>query len=179
MLPRVRRDNASVNVIPSLDFETLLDAERSRVLRFLRRLAKCDADADDALQECYARAWRSRSSFDAERGGFGPWLMRIAFRSYLDLAQRAQRGPEFVDAAILEGQSETRALELDEREELEHCLAELSKVERHILLSFHRDGRSIAEISAATGIKAGTVKSHLHRARQRLRTRRFQTEDEA
>lgn len=123
------------------------------------------ATLDDLVQETLARAWRSRDTFDERRGTFEAWTLRIAFAVYLD--HRASPPPV---AAIAEpvglhpGPVERAAA----REHLVQLLGRLGERERHLLLRFHRDGRSIAELAAETGQAPGTIKSVLHRARARL-----------
>ncbi len=71
-------------VSPRIDdaaFVRLLEEQRRGVLDFLRRLAP--ADAEDVLQETYAKVWRLRESFDPAGNGFA-WLLRAAFRTLLD-----------------------------------------------------------------------------------------------
>ena len=48
-------------------------------------------------------------------------------------------------------------------------LAALSDIERTVLVLYHQEERSYQQISAALGIPLGTVRTHLHRGRKRLR----------
>jgi len=145
------------------DFAAELVALTPRLRRFVRRL--CFGDADDLVQESLARALRSQGSFLPEAGGLDAWLMTIAFRAWLD--DRARRFPQ----ALGDGDVEIAApsCRLPEvREEVAAAMRVLPEVERDVLLRFHRDGQSIAEIAVALAKPEGTVKSHLHRARARL-----------
>ncbi|MCB9919909.1 MAG: RNA polymerase sigma factor [Planctomycetes bacterium] len=156
-------------------FEDLLTAVAPRVQTFLARLAGHLGDADDAWQECCARAWRSRATFDPARGTFDSWIMRIAFTSYLDQREAAKRAPVPLgddDGRLIA--SKSAPVDASLVDELEARLGELPRIQRDVLLRFHRDGYSIAEIARTTGLKTGTVKSHLHRARERLRARRWE-----
>ncbi len=97
--------------------------------------------------------------------------MRIAFHSYLDQRAAQQRAPQLLggeDATIGGARFDVPATE--EREELEALLRRLKPIEREVLLRFHRDEASVEEIARQLAMPAGTVKSHLHRARARLRT---------
>ncbi|MEO6596777.1 MAG: sigma-70 family RNA polymerase sigma factor [Planctomycetota bacterium] len=145
------------------EMSQILTGMQPRVRAFLRNLAR--GDLDDLVQETMTRAWRSRHTYDAARGTTDAWLMRIAFRAFLDRPRHPDHGPpspEPVDG----GCDPARRAAL--REHTAAMLAALSPREREILLRFHRDGESIDQIARATKVPAGTVKSHLHRARNRM-----------
>jgi RNA polymerase sigma-70 factor (ECF subfamily) len=145
-------------------FAALLQQHRARVLAFLQRL--CGRDAEDVLQETLVKVWRLRASFDAGRNGEA-WLLQAAFRTFCDHRARLRReAPAGADAALLPAPSAACALEL--RDEVRRCLAELPEVERALLLGFHAHGLSLRELAARHALPLNTVKSHLHRARQRL-----------
>lgn len=123
------------------------------------------AALEDLVQETLARAWRSRDTFDERRGTLEAWAFRIAFAVYLDHRAPTPQVYTSVDAvASAPGPAERAAA----RDHLVQLLGRLGERERHLLLRFHRDGRSIVELSAETGQPPGTVKSLLHRARARL-----------
>ena len=151
-------------------FGQVLVELQPRLRAFLGTLVGRDGPlpTDDLAQETLARAWRSRARFDAARGEVAAWLLRIAFRVFLDAQER--RGPTTaLDAApippILEPGPAQRATARDQARAL---LSHLSTREREVLLRFHRDGQSVRAIAAALGAPIGTVKSDLHRARHRL-----------
>lgn len=151
---------------PSADAASAFGAElvacTPRLRAFIRRL--CLREADDVLQECLARAWRSRASFRPD-ASLEAWLTKIAFRTWLDHQARPQpRRLEDDDLPI----AARGDLSVELREEIARALATLGPVEREVLLRFHRDGQSIRQIARALGAPEGTVKSHLHRARARL-----------
>lgn len=121
---------------------------------------------DDLVQEAIARAWRSRTAFDPTRGTCKAWLLRIAFRVFLDQRRTAAAvDASGVDVADAAPSPARRAMA---RDESERVLASLASEQRTVLLLFHRDGLSIAEIAARLRQPTGTVKSTLHRARERL-----------
>jgi RNA polymerase sigma-70 factor, ECF subfamily len=141
-----------------------------RVRAFLRSLGP--GVTDDLVQETMTRAWRSRANFTEAKGDLDAWLMRIAFRAFLDERQRVQRAPSApTPAAAAAAPADTApqpAAHAAAREQLATLLEGLGATERAVLLQFHREGRSIAEIARQLSLSAGTVKSHLHRARARL-----------
>ncbi len=145
-------------------FGRILIAMQPRLHAFLRNLNR--RDAEDLVQETIARAWRSRATFDPDRGAPEAWLLRIAFRAFLDHRDACQPTHPLdpPPTAQTPGPSEQAAA----RERTNGLLQKLSDREREVLLRFHRDGEPIAEIARALGLPPGTIKSHLHRARARL-----------
>ena len=149
--------------------EERLGAELPGVRGLLRRLLGRDAgEAEDLAQEVAARALAYRGSFERGRA-LGPWLRRAALNVLVDHRARGARIPAGVEAT---GERADPAAAHDElsaqRDQLEHLLARLSPVEREVLVRFHRDGATVAEVATALDLPIGTVKSHLHRARRRL-----------
>jgi RNA polymerase sigma-70 factor (ECF subfamily) len=158
------------------DLETGIVAEVPRLRGFLRRLA--GGDAEDLLQETLERALRYASSFDESDGSLRSWLLKTAFRVFLDHRKRSARWPEALGdraASMAAGRDADR---IEDRDEVERLLAGLSRVERETILRFHRDGLSIPEIAGEAGMPIGTVKSHLHRARRKLARRARDGRDE-
>ena len=149
---------------PDLEQEILNCAPRLR--RFLRRLGGSVDGVDDLLQEVFARALRFRGSFDPDRGTLENWLMQTAFRTFLDQRSAAAKRPGFLGDAASVPDRESDPVEI--ADEIGHALRPLSPIERDVLLRFHRDRQSIREIAATLTLPEGTVKSHLHRARQRI-----------
>lgn len=142
-----------------------LDGRLRAFLATLHRGAAAPGDVDDLAQETMARAWRARGTFDAAKGSLAAWLLRIGFRVFLDRRQRRAPAPDAVEP-IDHRPDPARAAEA--RDHAAALLAKLAPTERDVLLRFHRDGESIAAISRALAMPAGTVKSHLHRARNRM-----------
>lgn len=155
-----------------------LVAEAPALRSFLARLAGRGTnrqEVEDLAQEVLARALRYGASFEAERP-LGPWLRSVALRAYLDHRERRARAPRALDEGDESGAGgEEPATPLDpgveQRDALAHLLEPLSSVEREVLVRFHSRGESVREIAAALTLPAGTVKSHLHRARRRLAER--------
>ena len=150
--------------VDEVAFAKLLEGGRVRVLRFLQRL--CGADAEDVLHDTFAKVLRYKAAWDPAQAGDG-WLLRAAFRSFLDWRTRGRRMPRLDDAAVRRAPAAAnRTTEL--REELERGLARLGDVERALLLGFHGEGLSLEELAKRHQLPVNTVKSHLHRARTKL-----------
>jgi RNA polymerase sigma-70 factor, ECF subfamily len=152
--------------------DELVDALEDRILAhvprlraFLRKLSESAQDAEDLVQDTLERSLRYRDAFDS--GGSLPgWLMKTAFRCYLDLRQRRRREPaQLGDADLVVA---NRSSPVEARDMVSHLLRRLSPIEQDILLRFHHRQETLAEISSSLSMPANTVKSHLHRARRKL-----------
>lgn len=153
--------------------------------RYVHHLASqllADADdAEDAAQETFVRAWRARAGFRAE-AGVRTWLYRIALNVCYDRLPRLRRELGTLDVDALGGDDGDGPADdgapLDEglgRAQLaaavRAALDELPAGQRLLLSLRHFDDLSYDEIAQLTGLPLGTVKTGIHRARGRLRTR--------
>jgi RNA polymerase sigma-70 factor (ECF subfamily) len=149
--------------------------------RLALHLARHPADAEDLVQETFARALRAWGGFD---GGtdLRAWLLRILRNTFLDRERHARRHPEDGDleevepdvtgagAAWLRGDREPEQLRGLVAEEVGAALAELPEAARTLIL-LDLEGLSEKELALVAGCAVGTVKSRLWRARARLRDR--------
>ena len=136
-----------------------------RLRAFLRKLSGSAQDAEDLVQDTLERSLRYRQTFDG-RGSLPGWLMKTAFRCYLDLRNRRHREPRSLeDANLVIG---PRPSPVEARDLVRHLLGRLSPIEQDIVLRFHHRQETLAEISQTLSMSLNTVKSHLHRARRKL-----------
>jgi RNA polymerase sigma factor (sigma-70 family) len=135
------------------------------------------ADAPDAVQEAFVKAYYSLSRFRPDRQ-FRPWLLRIvaneainrrrSARRHANLALRAAEGRLPGDAVP---SPEGAALAQGEQEELLQAVNELRTEDRLVIAYRFWLDLSEAEMAEALGCARGTVKSRLSRALARLRKR--------
>ncbi len=127
-------------------------------------------DAEDLVQEAFLAAYQYLDSFDMERP-FGPWLMRIVLNRGANLRRsRTRRETEPETDGVSSAPSALEESERTEaREQLVRAMAQLSERQRLIVTLFDVDGRTSTEIGEMLDLSAGTVRWHLHEARQRLR----------
>lgn len=131
-------------------------------------VTRADHLAQEAVQETFLRAWKSAATYDPERD-LGPWLLRIARFTAVDLIRRELRptrgGHEAEQDAVVEPP------DLDSvwmSWAVQEALRQLADHERDIIrLSFFED-LTHAQISERLDLPLGTVKSRSHRAHRRL-----------
>jgi RNA polymerase sigma factor (sigma-70 family) len=133
------------------------------------------ADAHDAAQEAFVKAYRALGRFRAG-ASFRPWLLRIvaneainrrrAARRQTNLALRAAESRPGGDAAP---SPEGAALERERREELMKAMSHLKPDDRLVIAYRYWFDLSEQEMAEALGVARGTVKSRLSRAIGRLR----------
>lgn len=151
-------------------FDRLMAERLEPAFRIAVAILGHEADARDATQEAFVRAWRDlRALREVDR--FDAWFGRIlinACRTALRSRSRWRvRQVSVADDLALESHAslDDRAAELDT---LERAFDRLSADDRSLLVLHHLDRRSVAGIAAALSIPEGTVKSRLHAARGAL-----------
>jgi RNA polymerase sigma-70 factor (ECF subfamily) len=121
--------------------------------------------AEDATQQAFLQAWRSRATVDPARG-LRPWLCTIAQRAAIDIHRReARHSHEEID---LERTVEPSYEEVWEVWRVREAVEALPEDERTVVRMQHFEDRSLPEIAERLGVPLGTVKSRSHRAHQRL-----------
>lgn len=139
---------------------------RARCLREARRVLR-SAEAEDAVQEAFLRAWRGRAACRTPDAPL-PWLLQITRNEALRLLRQNARGeiPRHGEEAATEDQElATTAARID----VGRVLADLSHDDRRLLELRYTDDMTQPGVAAALGIPEGTVKVRLHRLRMRLR----------
>ncbi len=145
-----------------------------RVYRLAYRLSGNQHDAEDITQETFIRVFRSLDSF--QPGSFEGWLHRITTNVFLDMARRRQRIrmealPEETDRIAGREPSPEAAFDAANLDpDLQAALDDLLPEFRAALVLCDVEGLSYEEIGQTLGVKLGTVRSRIHRARHALRT---------
>ncbi len=127
------------------------------------------ADRDDLVQEALLRAWRSRSSFDPQRGEPGAWLLAILANVVRREGGRRGRTPAMVAVPDELPAAHPGGVGLEAAIDLERAVAALPARQRTAVDCFYFAGLNVAETAAVMGCSDGTVKSTLSLARARLR----------
>lgn len=153
----------------------LLRHHQPSLRAYLHRLSGRTDIAEDICQEAFVRVLANLHRFD-DRFRFSTWLFTIAKRLYVNARQKhapvfntealgwrasADTGPR---ASVTSGEVTGHV-----KDALQEALMELGEVQREIVVLFHQLDWPIATIAAHMDMPEGTVKSHLHRSRQKLR----------
>lgn len=158
-------------------YRTLLK-EVSALLRgyFRRRLADSTA-ADDLTQETLIALHRRRMTYQPERP-FTAWLHAIARYKLIDYLRSNRRHQALgLDETAEEFLATDETAARDDHSDLERLLASVPEKHRALIRAVKLEGRSIAEVSAASGLSPSAVKVTIHRAIKAL-GRRFAREEE-
>lgn len=161
-------------------FNSLVERYQGPVYNLCLRLVGDRGAAEDATQEAFISAYRSLERF--EGGSFRSWILRIAANESKDELRRRGRRP----AESLHRQDETNERQFDapdtsesapdyiERlevgEAIQTALLALPFDQRQAILLSDLHGYHYEEIARVTRSNVGTVKSRIHRGRERLRT---------
>ena len=148
----------------------LYDAHVDRVFRICYRYAGEDDLAQDFTQETFVRAFTKIGTFRGE-SAFGTWLGSIATTVSLNGLRKVKRfrGRETALHEDMRATGEAHRIEPDVKARLHQAIDELPNGYRTVFLLHDLEGYTHEEIGAMLGIKAGTSKSQLFRARSRLR----------
>jgi RNA polymerase sigma-70 factor, ECF subfamily len=154
-------------------FAQLVVRHQSQVRAVLRRLTKGDAAlADDLAQETFVLAWRNLKAFRFE-ARFSTWIYRIAFNAWQSEARKKREVlMEIDDEAPPPGSGAFEEMpDVAARVDLERAMATLSDGERAAIAACYYGDLSHEEAAAALGIPLGTVKTHILRAKAKLKAR--------
>lgn len=159
-----------VSANDTVAFGELIRRHQSQVRNFLRRLSADLSLADDLAQDCFMHAWSKLQTYSG-RGTFIGWLMSIAYTTFLQSRRRSKRYEEVLrDAAyVTDFKLRSYAEPADEQSDLHKLLAVLTEDERAVMILSYGCGLSHREISEATKQPVGTVKSVIHRSKEKIR----------
>ncbi len=172
----LRRDSATAEPAwspPSWD--EIVREHSARVYRLAYRLSGNHQDAEDLTQETFLRVFRSLSSYTP--GTFEGWLHRITTNLFLDQARRRTRirmeamGEDAARVASPDdhGRPERGFEHANLDNDVQRALDALRPEYRAAVVLCDIEGLSYEEIAVTLGVKLGTVRSRIHRARAQLR----------
>jgi RNA polymerase sigma-70 factor, ECF subfamily len=163
------------------EFHNLIRPHERSVYIMALSLLQNEADAEDAAQEAFLKAFRNLAQFRGE-SKFGTWLVSITLneaRSRLrskknikmESLDEAQEGQGNVSPALLRDWREVPSEALERKEVrllLQQAISDLAPIYREVFLLRDVEGLSVSESVEALGISIASVKVRLHRARMML-----------
>lgn len=149
----------------------LVGRHQVRVHRFLLRIVRNEAVAEELTNEVFMEVWRNAQRFE---GNSAPqsWMLSIAHnRAVSSLRKRREESwdEERAQEVADEGDNpETAAQKHDKSAVMRRCMEALSVEHREIIDLVYYHEMSIAEVAAVVGIPENTVKTRMFYARKRL-----------
>jgi RNA polymerase sigma factor (sigma-70 family) len=156
--------------------ERIVEAHQKRVFRLLASLVGRTNDLQDLAQEVFLRLFRALPLFRGE-AQLSTYIYRIVLNVAQDEWGRRRRPQSSIvsideNAFAIADQASSVEHEIARRQVLElvdKCLQNLSQPERAVFVLYHQEERNYQEIATILRIPIGTVRTHLHRARQKLK----------
>jgi RNA polymerase sigma-70 factor (ECF subfamily) len=170
---------ATLTVIPggrsaAQRFEALVRPHYTVLYRTAYRLTRSVHDAEDLVQEVCVRVYPRLDEL-AQLDNPRAWLLCVMQRMFIDLTRRYERAHvesiETTRQESLVSQAPGLAEQTDEAlqsRRLDQAWRRLDRDQRALLALHDIEGYSLAELTEMTGLKEGTLKSRLHRARVKL-----------
>ena len=151
-------------------YERLVRHHHAACLRFASRMLHDDADAEDAVQDTFLRAFLAISRFD-ERQPFRPWLFRILVNRCRTLSlQRSRRTRRFRnDPIALEDAPAPEAPRGGDDEAVRRAIDALEPLMREAFLLKYVEQMDYNEMSAVLGASVSALKMRVKRACDALR----------
>jgi RNA polymerase sigma-70 factor, ECF subfamily len=153
-------------------YELLVERHSAMVYRVALRLTGSHHDAQDVAQEALVAAWENLDRFQGE-SSFSTWLYQIVTRRALNKVTRGQDVssldllPDTADPTPGTADKAERNLAVDA---VTDALLALPFAQRTVIVLYHFERLSYAEIASVTGSTEPAVRSHLFRARRTLAT---------
>ena len=145
---------------------------QARVFRFVLRLVKQEAIAEELTNEVFLEAWRNAGTFEGKASA-STWLLSIAHHravsSQRKRPEQAWNEETAAEIADTDDDPEVVAQKADKSVQLRRAMDQLSPVHREIIDLVYYHEMSIAEVSEVVRIPENTVKTRMFYARRRLR----------
>jgi RNA polymerase sigma-70 factor, ECF subfamily len=154
----------ATNAVSPEEFTDFYAASFRRLVGQLYTMTGNHAEAQDAVQEAFIRAWAHRRRLDRS-GSPEAWVRATAWRIAVSRWQRARLG-----RALMRSSAPTAPVDgpSPDRVALIEGLRQVPAEQRRALVLYHVCDQSVAQIAAETGVPVGTVKARLARGRAAL-----------
>jgi RNA polymerase sigma-70 factor (ECF subfamily) len=153
-------------------FGELVDRYKNLVYAVIYRMVSDRTQVDDLAQEVFLKVHRGLPYFRGD-ARLSTWIYRIVANVCSQARARPrvevslEQGPD--RPALDPGAADTAFADLELRDRLEKAIAQLPEQYRFLIAAHHLQGVQYEALAEALDIPIGTVKTHLHRAKRRLR----------
>lgn len=154
-------------------FGPLVDAHKDMIYTVCLRMLTSEADAEEAAQDVFVKAFRYIGSFQA-KAKFSTWLYRIAYNHCISEIRKKVKMIDLVDE-VPEGEvdeGEMNGLEsisAGERSKyLKMAIESLAETDAVVVTLFYYDELSLEEIAGVTGLSSSNIRIKLHRSRKKM-----------
>ena len=142
-----------------------------RVFRFVVRLVRDEAMAEDLISEVFLDVWRQAGRFEG-RSTVSTWMLAIArFKALSVLRRRLDGELDEETASAIEDPTDDPGTALEKKDKsamIRKCLLGLSAEHREIIDLVYYHEKSVGEVAEIVGIPENTVKTRMFYARKRL-----------
>lgn len=154
-----------------LAMQVLFARHHVRIYRFVLRLVRNEATAEDLISEVFLDVWRQAAKFEG-RSAVSTWMLGIArFKALSALRRKPEQELDEEAAAAIEDHSDDPEVTLAKKDKgavLRECLTGLSAEHREIVDLVYYHEKSVEEVAQIVGIPEATVKTRMFYARKKL-----------
>ena len=147
-------------------FNQLVELYQSPIRRFFINLTGDEDLSKDLAQDTFIKAWLNIGSFRAA-AKFSTWLYRIAYNIFYDY-ERSKMPATEEDVELSKDCMIADTPDKDLSMDFEQALQILKKDERAAMLLFYMEDQTIDKISTIMNCPVNTIKSHLHRGKEKI-----------
>ncbi len=141
-----------------------------RLFRFGVQMLGNDGLAEELVQECFLRLWRTAARFDAERANVGTYLFVIARSVALDIRRRPSSRPLLPAEDVYTPPPFDTIEQILDSVIVREALDTLSVPHLQVVRLAYNQGFTQSEIAERLGLPLGTVKTRMYQAMRSLRT---------
>ena len=154
-----------------LAMQVLFARHHVRVYRFVLRIVRNEASAEDLISEVFLDVWRQADRFEG-RSAVSTWLLAIArFKALSSMRRKPDEELDEEAAGAIEDTSDTPEVSLQKKDKsglLRKCLEQLSREHREVIDLVYYHEKSVDEVACIVGVSRNTIKSRMMHARSRM-----------
>lgn len=147
-------------------FVTLIEQYKTQMYKTAKAILKNEDDVCDAIQEALMSCYKNIENLKNEKY-FKTWLIRITINKCYDIIEKNSSNNSKIERTIC-FEEEEKTSNIENKIDVNRALNAIDNDLRIVTVLYYYDDISIKDISDILGIPAGTVKSKLSRAREKL-----------